>query len=203
MQEVGPVLVDLSMSLDGFIAGAHDGPENPLGDGGGRLFAWWSAGDVAVGSDERFAPPSASREVVHEMMQGGALITGRRTFDIADGWGGHHPFGTPFFVLTHRPIERWVGRGTDGTAVYDGVESALNQARAVAGSRAIAVGAADVAQQFLRAGLLDEVRIHLVPVLLGSGIRLFDHLEGLSYELECLAVVPSSGVTHLRYRVHH
>jgi dihydrofolate reductase len=198
---MGVVTVDLSISLDGFIAGAHDGPDNPLGDGGQRLFAWWSAGQARVGPDDRFKPPDKSRPVVEAMLRGGALVTGRRTFDIADGWGGHHPFGVPFFVLSHRPVERWVGPGTEGTAVYDGIDSALRQARAVAGDRDIAVGAADVAQQFLRAGLLDEIRIHLVPTLLGDGVRLFDHLDGRRVDLECLEVVPSDGVTHLRYLV--
>lgn len=198
---MGAVTVDLSMSLDGFIAGANDGPDNPLGDGGDVLFQWWSSGAVRVGPDDRFKPPEKSREVVKAMFEGRAFITGRRTFDIADGWGGHHPFGMPFFVVTHRPVERWVGPGTQGTAVYDGIESALRQARAVAGDRTIAVGAADVAQQFLRAGLLDEIRLHLVPALLGDGVRLFDHLEEHSLGLECLEILPSDGVTHLRYRV--
>jgi dihydrofolate reductase len=198
---MGLVTVDLTMSLDGFIAGANDGPDNPLGDGGARLFEWWSVGDTLVGPDDRFRPPE--REVVEQMFHGGAFITGRRTFDIANGWSGHHPFGVPFFVLTHRPVEQWVGPGTAGTAVYDGIESALEQARAVAQDRTIAVGAADVAQQFLRAGLLDEIRIHLVPTLLGDGVGLFHNLEGLQVDLECLATVVSDGVTHLRYRVLH
>jgi dihydrofolate reductase len=197
---MGIVTVDLSISLDGFIVGANVGPQNPLGDGGARLFEWWSAGEVRVGPDDRFKPPVRSRAVVEEMFRGGAFITGRRTFDVADGWGGHHPFGLPFFVLSHRPVEKWVGEGTGGTAVYDGIESALAQARMVAGDRDIAVGAADVAQQFLRAGLLDEVRLHLVPTLLSDGVPLFANLEH-PYRLECLEVVPSDGVTHLRYRV--
>ena len=198
---MGKVVVGLSMSLDGFIAGPHDGPDNPLGDGGGRLFDWWTAGTVRLGPDDRFRPPGRSREVVEEMFACGAIITGRRTFDIAGGWGGHHPLGAPFFLLTHTPPKRHVGPGTDGTVVTDGIESALEQARAVAGGRDIAICAADVAGQYLRAGLLDEIHIDLVPVLLGGGVRLFANLEERHVDLECTRVVPSDGVTHLRYRV--
>ena len=200
---MGKVLVGLTMSLDGFIAGLNDSPGNPLGDGGGRLFEWWSAGPERVGPDDRFKPPARSRAVVEEMFRCGAIITGRRTFDIAGGWDGHHPLGVPFFVLTHARPDRHVGPGTEGTAVTDGIGSALEQARAVAGDRDISVGAANVAQQFLRAGLLDEVHINLVPVLLGAGVRLFAHLEGCRVDLACTRVVESDGVTHLRYAVGH
>jgi dihydrofolate reductase len=199
--DMGYVVVALSMSLDGFIAGPNEGPGNPLGDGGRGLFTWWSAGSERVGPDDRFKPPSRSRGVVEEMFEWGAFITGRRTFDIAGGWGGHHPVGAPFFLLTHEPPERHVGPGTGGTVVTGGIESALEQARAVAGERTIAVGAADVAQQYLKAELLDEIHIHLVPMLLGEGVRLFDNLEGHRFDLECTRVVESDGVTHLRYRV--
>jgi len=198
---MGNVVVGLSMSLDGFIAGPHDGPDNPLGDGGGRLFDWWTAGTERVGPDDRFMPPARSRPVVEEMFDCGAMITGRRTFDIANGWGGHHPVGAPFFLLTHHPPQQWVGPGTEGTVVTDGIESALSKARAVAGGRDVAVGAADVAQQFLRAGLLDEIHLNLVPALLGDGVRLFANLEDHPFALECTRLVESDGVTHLRYRV--
>jgi dihydrofolate reductase len=165
---MGNVVVGLTMSVDGFIAGPNDGPGNPLGDGGGRLFNWWSDGSERVGPDDRFRPPAGSRRVVEEMFECGAIITGMRTFDIAAGWGGHHPVGAPIFVLTHEAPGRHVGPGTDGTAVTDGIESALCQARAVAGERTIAVGAADVAGQYLTAGLLDEIQLNLVPILLGT-----------------------------------
>jgi dihydrofolate reductase len=198
---MGNVVVGLTMSLDGFIAGANDGPGNPLGDGGGRLFDWWTAGTERVGPDDRFKPPARSRALVKEMFDCGAIITGRRTFDIANGWGGHHPVGAPFFLLTHNPPDRYVGPGTDGTVVTDGIESALEQARAVAGERTIAVGAADVAQQYLKAGLLDEIHVNLVPILLGAGVRLFANLGDHLPDLECTRVVESDGVTHLSYRV--
>ncbi|MDA8344624.1 MAG: hypothetical protein M0Z66_03990 [Thermaerobacter sp.] len=101
------------------------------------------------------------------MFDCGAILTGRRTFDIANGWGGHHPSGAPFFLLTHTPPQRWVGPGTGGTVVTDGLESALKLARRAAGERTIAVGSADVAQQCLRAGLLDEIHLNL-PALKGG-----------------------------------
>jgi dihydrofolate reductase len=198
---MGEVVVGLTMSLDGFIAGPNDGPGNPLGDGGDRLFDWWTAGTERLGPDDRFKPPARSRPVVAEMFQCGAIITGRRTFDIARGWGGHHPLGARFFVLTRTPPEAHVGPGTDGTVVSDGIESALEQARAVAGGRPISVGAADVAQQYLRAGLIDEIHVNLVPMLLGCGVRLFAGLEDHPVGLECTRVVESDGVTHLRYLV--
>ncbi len=195
------VVVGLSLSLDDFIAGPNDGPGNPLGDGGRRLFDWWTAGTERVGPDDRFKPPARSRPLVEEMFECGAVITGRRTFDIAGGWGGHHPVGAHFFLLTHSPPDHHVGPGTDGSVVTDGIESALEQARAVAGERAIAVGAADVAQQYLNAGLLDEIHLNLIPVLLGDGVRLFANLEQHQSDLQCTRVIESDGVTHLSYRV--
>jgi dihydrofolate reductase len=109
--------------------------------------------------------------------------------------------GVPFFLLTHDPPREYVGPGTEGTVVTDGIESALEQARAVAGDGDIAVCAADVAQQLIKAGLLDEIQVSLVPVLLGDGVRLLANLEDHKPALECTRVVEADGVTHLRYRV--
>ena len=194
-------MAGLSVSLDGFVAGPNDGPGNPLGDGGGRLFEWWTAGTERIGPDDRFRPPARSRAMVEEAFAAGAVITGRRTFDIAHGWGGQHPMDVPFFLLTHNPPDQWVGPGTGGTVVTDGIESALKQAQAVADGRPIGVCAANVAQQYLRTGLLDEIHISLVPVLLGGGVRLFAHPADKRLDLECTRVVESDGVTHLSYRV--
>jgi dihydrofolate reductase len=105
------------------VAGPNDGLTNPLGEGGGRLFEWRTAGTERLEPDDRFRPPARSRAVVEEAFSGGAIITGRRTFDIARGWGGHHPMGVPFFLLTHNAPDRWVGPGTDRTVVTDGIES--------------------------------------------------------------------------------
>jgi dihydrofolate reductase len=168
---MGKVVVDLSMSLDGYIAGPNDGPGNPLGDGGGALFEWMRVNSEAYGTKDFINPPEASRAVVDEWYDCGAIISGRRTFDIAGGWGGRHPMGVPFFVLTHETPDTDPG---EGSFVTDGIESALEQAQAVAGEKPVALCAADVAQQFLRAGLLDEINVNVAPVLLGGGVRLFD-----------------------------
>jgi dihydrofolate reductase len=202
---MGKVSVGLSMSLDGFIAGPNDGPDSPLGDGGERLFAWYSAGDTDYelpGTEMvfRISPQSAEllREVDRTM---GAFVTGRRTFDIANGWGGRPPLGVPTFVVTHTVPKEWVYEGSPFTFVTEGVEDAVEQARAVAGEKDVAVGAASIAQQCIRAGLLDEVHINLVPVLLGGGVRLFEHLGITPIELESTRVVEAPGVTHLGFRV--
>jgi dihydrofolate reductase len=193
------------MSLDGFIAGPNDGPEQPLGEGGMRLFDWYASGDTdyampGTGMVFRVSPASADllREAHGKM---GAFVTGRRTFDIANGWGGSPPLGVPSCVVTHTVPQEWVYEGSPFTFVMDGVESAIEQARAVAGDKTVAVGAASLAQQCLKLGLLDEIQIHLVPVLLGEGVRLFDHLGGEPIELESTRVIETPEVTHLTFRV--
>jgi dihydrofolate reductase len=201
---VGKVAMGLTMSLDGFIAGPNDGPGQPLGEGGMRLFEWYSSGDTDYempGTDMVFRVSPQSAELLREAhSRMGAFVTGRRTFDITNGWGGRPPLGVPAFVVTHTVPQEWVYEGSPFTFVTDGVESAVEQAKAVAGDKDVAVGAASIAQQCIRAGLLDEVHIDLVPVLLGSGVRLFDHLEG-QVELERTRVVEAPGVTHMTFRV--
>ena len=167
---MGKVVVGLSMSLDGFIAGPNDGPRNPLGDGGGRLFDWWSAGTERLGPDDRFKPPAKSRAVVKEMFDCGAIITGRRTFDIANGWGGHHPVGAPFFLLTHNPPDKHVGPGTEEPSSRTVSRAPSSRPAPWPAGGTLPSDAADVAQQYLKAGLLDEIHMNLVPVLLGGGV---------------------------------
>jgi dihydrofolate reductase len=168
---MGKVATGLSMSLDGFIAGPNDGPEQPLGEGGERLFGWFSAGDTEYGlpgTEMVFRVSQQSAEMLREAHAGmGAFVTGRRTFDISNGWGGNPPLGVPTFVVTHAVPDEWVYEGSPFTFVTDGVESAVERARAVAGDKDVAVGAASIAQQCIRAGILDEVHVDLVPVLLG------------------------------------
>ena len=201
---MGKVSMGLTMSLDGFIAGPNDGPEHPLGEGGMPLFDWFSAGDTEYGlpgTEMVFMVSAQSAEVLreaHEKM--GAFVTGRRTFDITNGWGGNPPLGVPTFVVTHSVPQEWVYEGTPFAFVTDGVESAVEQAKAVAGDKTVAVGAASIVQQCIRAGLLDEIHVDLVPVLLGDGVRLFDHLGG-PIELERKQVVEGVGVTHMTFRV--
>jgi dihydrofolate reductase len=202
---MGKVAMGLSMSLDGFIAGPNDGPGQPLGEGGERLFEWFSTGDTEYGlpgTEMVFRVSRQSAEMLREAHAGmGAFVTGRRTFDISNGWGGNPPLGVPTFVVTHAVSQEWAYEGSPFTFVTDGVESAVEKARAIAGGKDVAVGAASIAQQCIRAGLLDEVHVDLVPVLLGDGVRLFEHLGAGPIELESTRVIEGAGVTHLTFRV--
>lgn len=200
------VISDMSMSLDGFIAGPNDGPENPLGEGGERLHQWlydlasWRERHGIAGGKTNI-----DAEVLDESFRNtGAVVMGRRMFDVGEGpWGDNPPFHMPVFVVTHDAREELVKEGgTTFSFVTDGIESALQQAKAAAGDKDVSVaGGANIIQQYLSAGLLDEIQIHLVPVLLGEGRRLFDHLGTDQMELELTRLIESPGVTHLRFRV--
>jgi dihydrofolate reductase len=199
------VQLDMTMSLDGFVAGPNDGPELPLGAGGERLHEWvfplasWREPHGLEGGET-----NSSSEVLEESLQAtGAIVVGKRMFDNAGGWGDNPPFHKPVFVLTHTAREPLAkDGGTTFTFVTDGVESAVEQAKAAAGDKNVSIGGgASIAQQCLRAGLLDELQIHVAPLLLGGGVRLFDDLGGEGIDLEVTRVIESPGVTHLRYRV--
>jgi dihydrofolate reductase len=185
----------MSMSLDGFVTGPDVRVEHPMGVGGERLHRWL------------FADPGDPRdaEVAAEMFSPattGAVIMGRRTFEVGVGlWGDDGTFRLPCFVVTHRPAERLVKGTTSFTFVTDGLEAALQRARAVAGQRDVNVMGATAIQQFLIEGLLDELQINLIPVLLGSGTRLFERFSGTPLELDRTRVVETPSVTHLTYRV--
>jgi dihydrofolate reductase len=190
---MGRVILEITMSLDGFIAAPNVGVDQPLGEDGERLHGWLGIDGSPVSEIDR--------EISAEMFaETGAFILGRRTFDGGEGpWGDDGAFGMPCFVLTNRAREKLVKGPTTFTFVTDGVESALKQARAAAGDKDVVVmGGAEVAQQYLGAGLVDEVRIHLVPMLLGAGTRLFD---GSRVELERTRVVESPAATHLTFRI--
>jgi dihydrofolate reductase len=188
---MGKVLIDITMSLDGFITGPHDGPENGLGDGGMVLHEWVFAG--RTDDDAKFL----------EAPNMGAGILGRRTFDIAEGsWGDNPPFGDgTVFVLTHRPHAPLQRGQVTFIFVTDGMESALQQARAVAGDKDIGLMGANVSQQYLKAGLVDEMTIHVANVLLGAGKPLFVNVGTQQVKLERTQVVATPTVTHLRYRI--
>ena len=202
---MGKIRTGHSTSLDGFIAGPNDGPEIPMGKGGERLLAWYSGGGTEYrlpGTEMVFRVSPQSAELLREVDRTmGAFVTGRRTFDITSGWGGKLPLGVPAFVVTHTVPQEWVYEGSPFTFVTDGVESAVEQAKAVAGGKDVAVGAASIAQQCIRAGLLDVVHVNLVPVLLGGGVRLFEHLGTTPIGLESTRVIEAPGVTHLTFRV--
>jgi dihydrofolate reductase len=210
--------LDISMSLDGFVAGPNQTLEQPLGEGGEQLHEWavavasWRARHGLSGGET-----NVDNEVVEEAIANtGATVMGRRMFSGGEGpweddpnadgwWGDDPPFHHPVFILTHHAREPVTKQGgTTFTFVTDGIEAGLEQARAGAAGKDVAVGGgANVVQQYLKAGLLDELQIHVVPVLLGAGVRLFEnHLATAPGELECTRVIESpTGVTHLRYRV--
>lgn len=192
------VVALMSMSLDGFVADPSDGV--------GEVFDWYMhSGDVEFhtgGADPmtfHVSAPSAVhlRALWSEL---GAVLTGRRTFEVARGWGGNHAWG-PAFVLTHEVPAGWPRPGSTVHFVTDGVESAVRQARAAARGKNVAVHGADTIQQLLNAGLLDEIHVDIAALLLGSGVRLFDHLAGTPSVLGNPTTIPGVGVTHLRYPV--
>ena len=194
---MGIVAAGFSMSLDGFIAGPNDDVT--------RLFKWYSMGDIVVkmpSGDREFQVSSDSAQVVEDAAQAvGALVYGRRTFEIAHAWGGKHPLDVPMVILTHTVPQEWVKPGSPFTFVTDGIESAIAQAKKIAGNKTVAIGSGTTTQQCIQAGLLDEIHIDLVPVLLGDGIRLFDHLGAVQIELESTNVINAPGVIHLTFRV--
>ena len=213
---MGKLTLDISMSLDGYIAGPNQTLEEPLGEGGEGLHEWvfglksWRERHGLAGGET-----NVDSEVVEESIRNtAATVMGRRMFSGGEGpwqddpnadawWGDDPPFHHPVFVLTHHAREPLTKQGgTTFTFVTDGIQAALEQARAAAGDRDVAVaGGADVAQQYLKAGLLDELQLHLVPVLPGDGVRLLD-LTGAPVRLERTRVIESpTGVTHLRYGV--
>jgi dihydrofolate reductase len=201
---MGKVVFDMTMSLDGFVAGPNDGPENGLGDGGGPLFNWYFAGDTEIILSEGTPPlkvSAQSAKLLEEAVETyGAGVWGRKTFDIAHAWGGHPP-GSPAFIVTHRIAQEWVKEGSPFIFVTDGVESAIRQAKKAAGQKDVVVCTASILQQCLNLGLMDEIHMDVAPMLLGGGVRLFDHLTIKPTELECIRVVEAPGVTHLGFRV--
>ncbi len=188
------VIFDISMSLDGFVTASNVRPEEPLGDGGQRLHEW------AFGDDER------NRELLAEATNFvGAVIAGRRTYDFSVPWGGKDgptgPARVPVFVVSNSEPEE-VPEGGVYTFVTDGIEGALELAKSAAGEKDVAVmGGADIGQQYIRAGLVDEISIHLVPVLFGGGTRMFEHLGSEHIQLETAGVIETPAATHLRFRV--
>ena len=192
---MGTVIADLSMSLDGFVAEPDDRID--------RLTRWLLDGDVAVPTANpavTFRTSEASAAELRDSLDDvGALIVGRRRFDLAGGWGGAHPMGVPVFVVTHSVPDGW--DDAPFTFVTDGIESALDRAKAVAGERVVGIASPSLAQQYLDAGLLDGLRVSLVPVVLGTGIRLFDNLSATPVELEGPLITEGDRVTHLAYRV--
>ena len=195
------VVALMSMSLDGYVADANDGVA--------EVFDWYfSSGDVEIpmpsttsGMTFHVSAPSADH-LRGLMAETGAFLIGRRTFEVADGYGGQHPWDVPAFVATHDVPDGWPRPGSTVQFVTDGIESAVARAKSAAGPKFVLVHGAETIQQCLDAGLLDEIHIDLAAVLLGAGVRLFDHLADTPAVLGNPTVVTGVGVTHLRYPVH-
>jgi dihydrofolate reductase len=200
---MGKVVFNMTMSLDGFVAGPNDSPDNGLGDGGDALFDWYFSGDIEIRLSEgtpllKVSPQSA--EIIKKGFGSyGAAVWGRRTFDIAGAWGGHPPV-SPCFIVTHHPPQEWITEGSPFTFVTDGVDSAIHQAREAAGEKDVVISTANILQQALNARLVNEIYVDVAPVLLGGGVRLFDHLTQ-PIQLQSLRVVEAPGVTHLGFLV--
>lgn len=189
------VILDMSMSLDGYVTAAGGTPQEPAGAGGDRLTEWAMGGDAATG--ELLAASAASL---------GAVISGWRTYETSlPWWGADGPTGParlPLFVVTHGPPPGDVPEGGVYTFVTDGIEGALKRAREAAGGKDVAVmGGADTARRFLRAGLVDHIGIHLAPVIFGGGGRLFDDIGDAHVRLEVVKVTDTPKATHLLYRI--
>ena len=191
----------MSMSLDGFVAGPNEGPNNGLGDGGERLHEWLWTGADANHAGVPGRPSGVNGQVFDELMATGAVVAGRQTFELADGWGGDDHDGVPIFVLIRREPDNEMGQWPLVSYVSD-VTTAMTSAKRAAGDRNVLVHGAGTAQLALAAGVLDELEIHLIPVLLGQGCRLFDHLRPEHIELERTQIIEGeAGVTHIHYRV--
>jgi dihydrofolate reductase len=213
---MGKVKFEITMSVDGFITGPDPSPEHGLGVGGERLHDWaYGLRAFREPHGESGGETGPDNDLLEESFKAnGAVIMGRRMFSAGSGpweddpnadawWGDDPPFGVPVFILTHHPRETVTKQGgTTFNFVTDGIESALEQAQAAAGDKDVGIGGgANVFQQYLKAGLVDELLIHVAPVLMGEGVRLFEgHIDG-QVELERTQVLDSPTVTHLRYRV--
>jgi dihydrofolate reductase len=198
---VAVTVLYMSMSLDGFIAGPNAGPGNGLGDGGHRLHEWFLTGADADHKGISGRVAGVNGKVVDEFMATGAVVAGRGTFEPAEGWGGDHHDGVPIWVLSRRAPGLDVSQWPLVTYVDD-VKIAMAEARRAAGDKNVLVHGAATAQLALAAGVLDELEIHLVPVLLGQGRRLFEGLGPEHIELERTRILQGEdGVIHLHYRV--
>ena len=195
------VVLDITMSLDGFVTAPDDGPGRGLGDDGERLHYWVFGGPWTYGEaqQERPGATGVDREVLDELMEAGAAVVGRRMYDVTNGWGGKSPFGVPCIVVTHRIDDQ--PNPESGFEFVDGIEVAVDRAREIAGGRKVGIGGgASVAQQALQADLVDELQIHIAPIILGAGLPLFGEL-GTRLQLERTRVLESPFATHIKFRV--
>jgi len=192
----------MSMSLDGFIAGPNESPDNALGDGGDRLHEWVFPGAEGGDFDAAVARlRGVNRQIYDEFMSTGAVVAGRGTFEPAGGWGGDHHDCVPIYILSRNQAPDWAA-GWPAVHYVSDLEVAMRDAKNSAADKNVLVHGSSIAQRAITAGLLDEIEIHIVPILFGEGRRLFEHLGVELRELERIRVLEGeAGVTHLRYRV--
>lgn len=194
---MGKVLSHMTMSLDGFIADPSDNP--------GELFQWYEVGDVTIptpNKDVTFKVDEASAKVLKKLTgNSGAIIAGRRLFDITNGWGDHHPAGAPVVVVTHKPPAEATAKKFPRTTFVDGVDAAIEKAKEIAGDKDVNIASPSIIQQALELGLVDEVCISLAPVLFGEGISYFSSLKHGHLMLEDPIVTQGHRALHLRYPV--
>jgi dihydrofolate reductase len=193
----------MSMSLDGFIAGPNEGPDNGLGDGGERLHEWVMKGEVGTDLEASLRSGGVNGKIIDEFMSTGAVVAGRGTFEPAAGWDGDHHDGVPIFIYSRREPGIDISQWPLVTYVTD-LETGMTEAKQAAGERNVLVHGAAVAQLALASGLLGELELTVVPVLFGQGRRLFDNLDPEQIELERTRILEGEGgVTHMHYRVQH
>ena len=198
---VSATVLYMSMSLDGFIAGPNESPDNGLGDGGLRLHDWLMTGeDLDLEAIRRSG--SVNGKIVDEFMATGAVVAGRGTFEPAGGWDGDHHDGVPIFILSrHEPAAEFAQMPL--VTYVSEVTTAMTRAKEAAGERNVLVHGAGTAQRALAAGVLDELELHVIPVLFGQGRRLFEGLAPEQIELQRTRILEGEGgVTHMHYRVH-
>jgi len=203
------VFFSVGISMEGFLAGLNGGPKNPLGDNGTEIHKW-------VYNQKSFreqlelgegGETGKDNDILNQVIsRTGASIMGKRMFEEGEtNWSENAPFHTPVYVVTKHPREPWVRKG--GTTFYfvnDGIESALEKARKSAGNRDIRIsGGANVIQQYLNAGLVDEFTIHYAPIMLGDGIRLFDKIDKSKFTVAIVEAVNSPQITHLHYKLNN
>lgn len=196
---MGKVYTQASVSLDGYIAG-------PGGTGFEHLFAWCTAGDVETPTYQAerltYRTNAATAAYLRDLLDGtGAVVIGRRLFDATNGWNGSHPLGKPVFVVTHEPPQDWVDTDTSFTFVTDGVEAAVAKARAVAGDKHVGVAPGSTVGQAIRTGLIEELRVDLVPLTLGDGVRMLDGLTDAPRTFGTPRVIEGIGVTQLIHQL--
>lgn len=197
------VTLNISISLDGYVAGVNDSQEQPLGEGASALHSWMFSGEERSEVSSFFKLSNIDKHVFDSAAkETGAMVVGRKTYNIVNGWGGSHPLeNIPVFVVTHR-IPAEIPKGTTPiTFITGGVEQAVQQAKQAAGEKVVSIGTASIAQQCIELDLLDEIQLHIAPIVLGKGVRLFEHIGKKTIALNSKELIEGTEVIHIKYEV--